>query len=284
MSKKWLVASAGTALVVEGPDELAMWWSDLAPQIPGTSDEPLSVGLGPETLAVADDATRTDARRMINGHVHAAHLGNDTLSLHGVALSKGRHAVVLLGGHGAGKSLTGLAMIQELGWRPVAGDTCLIRISTAAEPRVVGGTRSYIVRRHETSRWFPTLAVSGGDGDRVELSGRFTPHGAPTSISLVGIALVSIDGIETATHRLPRSGHVAANAIYRASRHLIDKVLDDPAQDPLSLVEGPELARRRLYLVRQLVATTGCRWFRGTPLAMATAIDEMADGGQRWEG
>lgn len=283
MTKKWLVASAGTDLVVKGPDRLAVWWPELAPQIPGTSDRPLSERSGPVLAHVNDATTRTDARRMINAQLHAAHLGHDTLSVHAVALSNGHRSVALLGGHGAGKSLTGLAMIQELGWQPVAGDTCLIQINSAAVPRVIGGTRSYIVRRHDTSRWFPELLLPGGFADRVELDGRLAPRSVQLPTPLAGVALVSIDSTDTAMHRLPRSGQVAANAIYRASRHLIDKVLDDPGQDPLSLVEGPELARRRLRLVRQLVASTDCRWFRGTPHAMATGINEMADGGQRWE-
>jgi hypothetical protein len=76
---------------------------------------------------------------------------------------------------------------------------------------------------------------------------------------------------------------VAANALYRASGHLLAKVLDNAAADPLLLMEGSELARLRLRLVRRLASTVPCCWVPGTPGEIAATVNAMTDeGDQRW--
>ena len=106
--------------------------------------------------------------------IRSAYLRRDTLSVHGVALAHEGGAVLLLGGHGAGKSLTGLALMRGYRWWPVAGDTVLVQVGERAAPLVIGGTSAYLVCRREARRWFPELPLLAGGGERVDLSGQPT--------------------------------------------------------------------------------------------------------------
>lgn len=113
----WEVSSAGQCLRVAGPAELSRWWPRIGPQIPGVASGALASVVGHAQLKLPDAVTVADARRWINAHLHCVHLRRDTLSVHGVALAHEGRAVVLLGGHGAGKSLTGLALGDTSGGR-----------------------------------------------------------------------------------------------------------------------------------------------------------------------
>ncbi|MFI6162582.1 hypothetical protein ACIA59_21865 [Micromonospora haikouensis] len=237
-----------------------------------------SIGADDEVAALilTDAITRDDVRRTINARFHVEHLSNDTLSLHGVALQKAGQAFLLIGGYGAGKSLTGLAMIMSMGWSPVAGDTCLVRLNDRGFFDVVGGTRAYVVRRSTIARWFPILALGEVDGERVDLAVSLPGDSGDVVSRLAGIVMVDVDGGVLGSPPIPCGEQVAANALYRASGHLLDKILDDAAADPLSLLEGSELARRRLRLVRRLASTVRCWWVRGEPSGMATAVNAIA--------
>jgi hypothetical protein len=94
---------------------------------------------------------------------------------------------------------------------------------------------------------------------------------------LVGVTQVTVDGGPGGTGSVTRcEEHIARNAWYRASGHLLDKVLDDHHADLLRLVEDKELARRRARLARILAASTGCGWIRGDPHQMAAMINRMS--------
>ncbi len=278
----WLVRSADRRLVVEGPLHLGLWWPTLSAQIPGAYGWPVSLDSRPAALTLTDATTPADARRIINARLHVEHLGHNMLSLHGVALMKAGRTVLLIGDHGAGKSLTGLSMITSMGWSPVAGDTCLVRLDTQGIVEVVGGTRAFVVRRPAIDRWFPTISRSEGDGERIDLADSLPSHELGTP-RLSGIVMVAVDSGGAASPPVLCGEKVAASALYRASGHLLAKVLDDAAADPLSLVEGSELARHRLRLVRRLASSVRCCWLRGTPGAMAAAVDAMTrEEDQRW--
>ncbi len=285
MSKTWLVVSAGRPVTVVGPDTLATWWAALGPQIPGTSSAPLAEAAGAAVLVLPDGITARDTRLQINAYLHGEHLRSETLSVHGVAVAQDDLAVVLLGAHGAGKSLTALPLITKLGWRPVAGDTSLIRCGSGQhEVGVVGGTRSYMVRRGAADRWFPGLVMASGNGERVELSGQLEPwrtSASPGGITLAAIAMIKVESgtASTEVDCARCDTQTARNAIYQASSHLIDKIPDDPHADPLRLAETPGLARERVHLARQAAASTCCWLLRGNPHAMAAAIDRLAGKG-----
>lgn len=272
----WEVTSAGQRLRVVGPAELSRWWPRIGPQIPGAASGALASVVGHAQLRLPDAVTVADARRWINAHLHCVHLRRDTLSVHGVALAHEGRAVVLLGGHGAGKSLTGLALMRGYQWWPVAGDTVLVQVRERAVPLVIGGTSAYLVRWREARRWFPELPLPGDGGERVDLSGQPT---LGAGFPLIGVIQVAVDASHSGTGSVTRcEEHTACNAWYRASGHLLDKVLDDQHADPLRLVEDGELTRQRARLVHRLAASMGCGWCRGDPHQMAAAISRLSGG------
>src|SRR5262249_55200935 len=199
------------------------------------------------------------------------------------AVAKASRAVLLIGDHGAGKTITALMMIMRMGWFPVGGDTCLVRLPARGCVRVVGGTSAFAVRRSAMARWFPALPVPEGDGENADLASRLPDYGRLRAPSLVGVVMVAIDAGGTGSPALLCETQIATNALYRASGYLLAKVLDDVAANPLVLVEGAELARRRLKLVRRLPSTVGSWRGRWTPTPMAAAADELAnEGSRRW--
>lgn len=225
-------------------------------------------------VGLPGDVTWRDAQRWINAYLHRMHLAHGTLSVHGVAVAHDGGAVVLLGGHGAGKSLSGLALLTRPGWRAVAGDTVLVHLGEGA-PRVVGGTNAYTVRRHETRWWFPQVRLPLWGGDTVDISGQlpWDPH---PGMPLVAAFHVAVDGGACRTDSTVRCAEqTARNAWYRASGHLVDKVLDDYHADPLRLVETPVWARARVWLVRRLAASVGYGWLRGSPHHLAETITRL---------
>lgn len=270
----WRVVSAGQCLRVAGPAELGRWWAGMRPHIPGTAPGGLVAVAESAQVSLPEEVTVGDARRWINAYVHRVHLGNDTVSVHGVAVARAEGAVVLLGGHGVGKSLTGLALMTGHGWQAVAGDTVLIRLGEGV-PWVVGGTSAYTVRGRETRWWFPQVRLGLRDGDTVDLSGQL-PWDSRPGMPLVAAIQVAVDGGFSRDDPMVRcDGQTARNAWYRASGHLLDKVLDDHHADPLRLVETPELVRVRVRVVRGLAASVGCGWLRGSPQRVAEAITRV---------
>jgi hypothetical protein len=277
VSAVWEVISAGQRLRVAGPAELPRWWPRIGPQIPGVASDALASVVGQAQLRLPEAVTAADARRWINAHLHCVHLRRDTLSVHGVALAQEGRAVLLLGGHGAGKSLTGLALMRGYQWWPVAGDTALVQVSDW--PLVVGGTSAYLVRRREAHRWFPELSLPVAGEERVDVSGHQPVLDEGPGFPLVGAIQVAVDASHSGTGSVTRcEKHTAANAWYRASGHLLDKVLDDHHADPLRLVEDGALTRARVRLVHRLAASIGCGWCRGDPHQIAAAISRLSGG------
>ena len=283
MSGLWIVESAGLELVVGGPAVLAGWWPQIAPRVPGACPrlEP-APGRAPDAKLPVG-VTQGDARRRVSAAVHAGHLRQGTLAVHGVAMVRDGTAVLLLGGHGAGKSLAGLALAEQ-GWMPAAGDVCLIRAGRDGPARVIGGTRAYVVRRRETACWFPGLLPPGGapEADIAGCLGWYQPDG-DGGARLAAIVAVSA-GAPPGGRAAPLPAQAAASALCRASTYLIDKVLDDAAADPLRLAEDPGLCRQRVRLARQ-AAAAGAWHAAGDPRAIAAETARLAkarDKGGLW--
>jgi hypothetical protein len=269
----WAFVSGGLPVTVAGPVALAAWWPRLAPQIPGVGDATLCKTTAPAGLMLPPNITVDDARRRINAHVHVEHLRRGALSLHGVAVVKDERAVLLMGGHGVGKSLTALALITDWAWQPVAGDVAVVRAGTGGV-EVVGGTGAYLVRRSAIRRWFPELAMPSGAGERIDLSRQLRRPTGSQRRTVVAAAVPCLDGtVRAEAAGQPYKAQDTRNAVYRASTYLIDKALDDPAADPLWLVETEDLARRRARLARDVADQLGLRWFGASPSAIAAAID-----------
>ena len=112
MIRIWSVASASLLLTVAGPETLSAWWPLIAPQVPGAGPCLISRDDDEPVLTLPDGVTRGDARRRINAALHVGHLRRGTLCVHGAGLARDGIGVLLLGGHGSGKSLTGLAMVR----------------------------------------------------------------------------------------------------------------------------------------------------------------------------
>jgi hypothetical protein len=276
VSGHWLVDSAGLRLAVGGPAALAGWWPQIAPRIPGACPRLETAPGRPPDVSLPGGVTPGDARRRVSAAVHAGHLRHGTLAVHGVAMVRHGTAVLLLGGHGAGKSLAGLAL-AERGWMPAAGDVCLIRVGRHGPAQVIGGTRAYIVRRRETARWFPGLPLPGG-APEADVAGCLGPWYQPdgdNGARLAAIVSVSAGAAPGGSRAAPLPAQAAASALCRASTYLIDKVLDDPAADPLRLAEDPGLCRQRVRLARQ-AAAAGAWHAAGDPCAIAAEAARLA--------
>ena len=276
MSGQWIVESAGLRLVVSGPGALAGWWPQIAPWVPGASAHLEPAPHRAPDLELPGDVALGDARRRVSAAVHAGHLRRGALAVHGVAMVRDGAAVLLLGGHGAGKSLAGLAL-AELGWVPAAGDVCLVRVGRDGPARVIGGTRAYVVRRRETACSFPGLPIPGG-APEADVAGCLGPWYQPAEddgARLAAIVAVSAGTMPRASRAAPLPAQAAASALCRASTYLIDKVLDDPAADPLRLAEDPGLCRQRVRLARQ-AAAAGAWHAAGDPRAIAAEAARLA--------
>ena len=285
MNGPWLMKSAGLALIVTGPAALPGWWPQITTRIPGARPqlEP-APGRQPDVVLPAA-VTREDARRRLSAAVHAGHLRQGTLAVHGVAMVRAGAAVLLLGGHGAGKSMTGLALAED-GWMPAAGDVCLIQAGRSGPARVIGGTRAYVVRRREAGRWFPEIALPGG-APEADVGGELGPWyqpGADGGARLAAIVTVSAGTTaDSGSHAAPLGPHAAASALCRASTYLIDKILDAPAAEPLRLEESPGLCRRRVSLARE-AAAPGAWHAAGDPRAIAAEAARLATAPARRDG
>ncbi len=264
------VASAGRALRVAADGGLADFWPHIAPHLPGVrpslalepveeqADVSLPCGLGPG-----------DSRRLINGCLHVLHLGHGTLCSHAVALHRdGCGAVLLLGGHGVGKTLTAIAMVAR-GWRVLAGDVALL---DAEQVTVLGGTAAFLVRRRSARRWFPELDLTPSGSEKVDLGPEWTsrveqpvPMVAAVSVQ-VGEAVGALEEIDA---------HTAQTLWLRASGHLLDRILDGTEIVLRSLEDGTA-TRRRLSLVRTLAARMPVYMALGSPADIARRVEHLA--------
>lgn len=281
------ISSVGRALLVATHPLFLEWWPELASHLPGVEELPCpDVLVGIETagtdLVLPMSIKPADARRLVNAHLHRAHLAGRTLCVHAVALAQDGYAVLLLGGHGAGKSLTGLALVER-GWKVLAGDVALVSIpaSVAYRPVVVGGTCAYLVRMDAVCRFFPHLLPLEHRG-KLDIRNRLDCcKPARTGMPLAGAVVVDING-EPGSRSCPEllDVHTAASVWYRASGHLLDRVLTGN-HEPLRLLETPELARFRLELVRAVATAVTVHSVRGTPQHIAAVTERLVDQEER---
>ncbi|MEU0103304.1 hypothetical protein [Streptomyces sp. NPDC006267] len=265
---------------MEADSALVAQWETIAPHLPGVAPGGLRPGAGPAVGVLPRGMSAKDARRVLNAHLHLLHVDHGALCLHTVALrrpSDGR-SVLLLGGHGAGKTLVALALAHR-GWQVLAGDVTLLDVSDARPaPRVLGGTTAFLARRAPTRRWFPGLALPRSAGDRVDLGHVAGVQRAPAEIQPVTVAaVVDVDG-----DRFARQGvvevldtHTAATVWWRASGHLLERLLDD-SPVVLRQLENDPAAARRQERVRALAGALALHTVWGAPHAIARRIEDLA--------
>ena len=275
--------SAGRALPLIASAQLARWWPRLSAQVPGATPNGLDcMADRPVDLTIPTDLGPQDTRRLINAYLHRLHLRHDTLSLHAAALAHpgSGWAVLLLGGHGAGKTLTALALTMR-GWRVMAGDVTLLdAVSSEGAPQVLGGTSAFVVRRTSVRRWFPQLGVEVDGPEKFDLS-RYadcaSENGTAVPVRLAAAAVVDVDGdlAESEGHVERIDAHTAATVWLRASSHLLDRMLEQ-AEVILRQVEDAIAASRRVALVRELARTVPLSAIRGSPEAIAGHVERLA--------
>ncbi|MFH0246105.1 hypothetical protein ACGRHY_27650 [Streptomyces sp. HK10] len=277
------LASAGRSLLVRADGSLAAQWGKVAPHLPGVAPGDLRPGAGPAAVRLPDGAEAGDARRLLNAHLHLLHLAHGTLCAHAVAL---RHpergwAVVLLGGHGAGKTLVALALARR-GWQIRAGDVTLLDCSGhPLVPRVLGGTSAFLARREPTRRWFPDLPLPKAGAHRADLAvllGLPTPEpgAAPEPVPVTAALTVDVDGDRQARHAAVEAldAHTAATVWWRASGHLLERLLDHSDLVLRRLETDPDAARR-LARVRALADHLPLHAVWGTPEAIADQAEHL---------
>ncbi|MFD4577415.1 hypothetical protein ACFWNK_34075 [Streptomyces sp. NPDC058417] len=283
------VSSGGRVLRLSADPRFAASWARLAPDIPGSAPDQLAVLKAgtPVDLALESETSLGDARRLINAHLHRLHLGHDTLCVHAVVMCcpGDNGTVVLLGGHGAGKTLVAIALAEH-GWRPVAGDVALLDVHPA--PAVRGGTSAFLARPGAVARWFPGLHLDLPQADRIDLRSRWSGAKDPAGGRVLAAVLVDVDGDPSAQAGLhTEDTHIAASAWLRTSTHLLDRILET-SPTVLRLVEDAVSARRRIALVRALAARLPLHTARGTPQHIASCIGELTSavsgskGGPTW--
>lgn len=276
----YTVTSLRRDLTVLAPPGAAAWWPRMAEHLPGVAADGITrTAQSPSDAAdavIPEWADAADTRRLVNAYLHGLHLRHRTLCVHAAALYQpySGAAVLLLGGHGAGKTLVTLALARR-GWRPLAGDVALLDCR-GATPTLAGGTRAVIVRSGPVRRWFPDLQVTGADLDRLL---RVEPEGGrPVRVAV----LVDVDGD-------PRAGggvvgevdqHTAATVWLRASGHLLDRVLEE-GRTALRSLEDAAAARRRLALVRACADRLGMYAVWGAPGVVADQVEGLVEGSQR---
>ncbi|GAA1899471.1 hypothetical protein GCM10009716_06620 [Streptomyces sodiiphilus] len=219
-----------------------------------------------------------DARRLLNAHLHRLHLAHGTLCVHAAAMRHPRRdaVIMLLGGHGAGKTLVALKLALQ-GWQAVAGDVSLLDCAPG-RASVSGGTRALLARRAAVRRWFPELALPAHGQTRVELGGLPALAGLGWSRggALEAAVVVAVDGdpqpADCAMENL--NPHTAETTWLRASGHLLDRVLE--REGPvLREFEDATAAGRRLALLRGLSARMPLRAMWGSPHRIADRIERL---------
>ncbi|WP_433513760.1 hypothetical protein ACQP2T_61145 [Nonomuraea sp. CA-143628] len=278
------VRSGGRALTVTAGDALISGWPTIAPHVPGAS---ATVRVcRPSGAAVNVPAHLAEARRLINAHLHVLHLGYDTLAVHSVAMYRpGTGVVVLLGGHGAGKTLTGTALGLR-GWRWLSGDVTLLDAPAAGGVSVRGGTGAIIARRTALRRWFPGLAVpEAGPGllDLHDRQDRPPFMGAGTSPIVGRVAAAALIDVTGDPSRGPGGDeiqllepHTAETVWWTGSGHLLDRVRAEPGALPLRALEGERELLRRARLVRTVARDLPVHLLCGTPHRIAEQVERLA--------
>ncbi|MET8046470.1 hypothetical protein ABZU75_02630 [Streptosporangium sp. NPDC005286] len=276
-----IVSSAGRSLAVAASDNVIAAWPHIAPHVPGASIELLHPGDRPVVQGVAVPDTPPDARRVINAHLHVVHLAAATVCVHAVAAARsGQGAVLLLGGHGAGKTLAGLALAAR-GWRWLAGDVTLVDVTADSRPAVRGGTSAILGRRGAVRRWFPDLDLPEIGPDIVDLRRSDTVTAGPGRVPVRAAVLVSMNADPFAVggvlERVDR--HTAATAWLRTSGHLLDRLLD-AGEEPLRMLEDEYAQRQRIRYAHALTSSVGFYAVRGTPHDIASRIEQLFE--DRW--
>lgn len=278
-----IVPSAGRTLAVAAGDDVIAAWPHIAPHVPGASTALLhpSEHLAARGVAVPD--APPDARRVINAHLHVLHLTAGTLCVHAVAMHRpGQRAVLLLGAHGAGKTLAGLALAAR-GWQWLAGDVTLLDVAADGGPFVRGGTTAILGRRGAVRRWFPDLDLPEAGPVIVDLRRSDTAAAGAGRVPVAAAVLVSLDADPPAAggvlERVDR--HTAATAWLHSSGHLLDRILD-AGEQPLRLLENEHAQRQRIRYVHTLTGLTGFYTVRGTPHDIANRVEQLAE--DRWTG
>jgi hypothetical protein len=283
-SRPVAVLSAGRLLVVEAPLTLPAWWPEIAPHLPGTAADVVPSRLPAALTGVArvpDGLGPQDVRRWLGARLHQMHLEYGTLCVHAVSLCSpdGGGAVLLLGGHGAGKTLVALALARS-GWRVLAGDVTLLDC-TGPTPAVLGGTTAMLARRAPTHRWFPDLRLDSSGPPIADLGGRAELAVAapkqPVPVSAVVVTDVDRDPAagDGAVELLDE--HVVATVWLRASGHLLDRLIaHDRDAMPLRSLEDAPAARHRLGLIHALTKALPVHALWGSPHAIAVRAARLA--------
>ncbi len=229
------------------------------------------------------DTMAGDARRIANGTAHCRRVLFGILSVHSVAMVRDGEAVVLFGGHGAGKSVTGLAL-AERGWIAVAGDMALIQVGGhETRPLLVGGSRQYLLRPASFREWFGSRSqdwIRAGDhgagvAARIDITNALEWAEQPVGEVMVRAAVsVTVDsGAGPIAEVGVMDDHTSASVWYRASSHLVDRVLDDEDAEPLRCMEPPALTTARMMLIREAARALPVRSIFGTPRGIAEAAE-----------
>lgn len=212
------------------------------------------------------------------GHCRAITLG--TLSVHAVAMACGNAGVLLFGGHGAGKSMTGLALAAR-GWRALAGDVALVRVlDDGGRLRLSGGTRRFLLRpgsraarelEHPSSSASPRVSAAA----RIDVTDRVTwvALNADDIDARLAVNVTVDSGAGPTADVGALDAHTSQSVWWRASSYLLDRVLEDPAAEPLRSMEHPALSVARVGLVYSAARLLPVREAFGTADGIAEAIE-----------
>lgn len=283
---EFAVTSRGRVLTVQVPLAAGSWWPQISPHLPGVGPG----GITTITLPAAADVVienrmgASDARRLVNAHLHRLHLKHSTLCVHATALHHpGRDAaVMLLGGHGAGKTLVALALALY-GWHVLAGDVTLLDC-LPHPPVVSGGTTAFIARSASVRRWFPELGLPRTGAATVDLCGlpAIENRGRACSQVLTAVIVVNVDGDPqpSGNQVVELDRHTAATTWLRSSSHLLDRVLDDSGV-VLRQFEALSASGRRLSLLRGLADRAPMYSAWGTPWSIAEHVEHLVASSER---
>ncbi len=244
-------------------------------------------GNAPAMLRITRDHHWGEVRRLLNGVLHCVQLAAGRLTLHAAAVGQRERALLLLGGHGAGKTLTSLHLARR-GWPILAGDVAVVSVADGP-PTLVGGTQAVLARPAGLARHLPEAAglaqeqrqLTPGE-PRVDVSALVPVEdpgdGAPRP--LLGLAVLQPGG-GVLDRRQPRPAPARRlrGTLSRSSAYQLDREVD-PLDLPLRLMEAPRQLRRRLELCRALCAALPTVELMADPGAMAEALrHEAATGG-----
>lgn len=195
-----------------------------------------------------------DVLRVHSAVEHCRGVAQGILSVHAVAMARGDYGVLLFGGHGAGKSVTGLALAAR-GWHALAGDVALIQCADhAGRPKLVGGTRRFLLRPSSPAvreLYLPAPSTQAALA-RVDATSS-VPWVALGDKGIEARLAVNVVVDSRARHAAGISvldEHTSQSVWWRASGYLLDRVLDDPAAQPLRTMEPPALTAARMDLAR----------------------------------